>query len=74
AFNTLTSSYDDLHHCAISRNQWVTLEKIVEFLEPFKDLTTKMSSSTYSTAFWVIPLFNIIINHVEDVASNTEKQ
>ncbi|CAG8838859.1 7712_t:CDS:2, partial [Gigaspora margarita] len=74
AFNTLTSSYNDLHHCAILRNQWVTFEKIVEFLEPFKDLTTKMSSSTYSTAFWFIPLFNIIINHVEDIASNTEIQ
>ncbi|CAG8832758.1 16311_t:CDS:2 [Gigaspora margarita] len=33
-----------------------------------------MSSNTYSTAFWVILLFNIIINHIEDIVSNTEKQ
>ncbi|CAG8851706.1 19813_t:CDS:2, partial [Gigaspora margarita] len=46
------------------------LEKIGEFLEPFKDLTIKMSSSSNSTAFWIIPFFNILFNHVEDVASN----
>ncbi|CAG8803303.1 41130_t:CDS:2, partial [Gigaspora margarita] len=46
------------------------LEKIGEFLEPFKDLTIKMSSSSNSTAFWIIPLFNILFNHVEDVVSN----
>jgi hypothetical protein len=45
------------------------LEKIVEFLEPFKDITVKMSASLNSTVFWIIPLFNIIIDHVEDAAS-----
>ncbi|CAJ0889152.1 4547_t:CDS:2, partial [Entrophospora sp. SA101] len=39
ALNTLTSIHDDLHQYAISHTQWATLEKIVEFLEPFKDLT-----------------------------------
>ncbi|CAG8813664.1 1931_t:CDS:1, partial [Gigaspora rosea] len=59
AFNSLTSSHDDLSHYAISHNQWSILEKIAEFLEPFKDLTTKMSSNSYCTASWIIPLFNI---------------
>ncbi|CAG8679255.1 24870_t:CDS:2, partial [Gigaspora rosea] len=72
ALNTLTSTYNDFHDYSISHNQWNTLEKVAEFLKPFKDLTTKMSSSTYCTAFWIIPLFNIIFNHVEDVASNME--
>jgi len=70
--NTLTSNHDDLNNYAISHNQWTTLEKIGEFLEPFKDLTIKMSSSSYCTAFWIIPLFNIILNHVKDVASNSK--
>ncbi|CAG8847154.1 35295_t:CDS:2, partial [Gigaspora margarita] len=73
ALNTLTSSHDDFQSYAISHNQWTALEKIVEFLEPFKDLTIKMSSSSNSTAFWIIPLFNIVFNHVEDVASTVDK-
>ncbi|CAG8550989.1 5145_t:CDS:2 [Dentiscutata erythropus] len=74
ALNILTSSHDGLHYYAISHNQWAILDKIVKFLEPFKKLTTKMSSSANSTAFWVIPLFNIIINHVEDVASDMDNK
>ena len=31
-----------------------------------------MSASSYSTVSWIIPLFNIIINHVEDTASNAD--
>jgi hypothetical protein len=42
------------------------LETIADFLEPFKDLTVKMSASSVSTAFSIIPLFNIIIDHIED--------
>ncbi|CAJ0830756.1 12504_t:CDS:2 [Entrophospora sp. SA101] len=72
ALNTLTSIHDDLHQYAISHTQWATLEKIVEFLEPFKDLTLKMSTSSYSTAYLIIPLFNIIIDHVEDTADLSE--
>jgi len=32
-----------------------------------------MSSSSDSTAYWVIPLFNIILNHVEDVVELESK-
>jgi hypothetical protein len=39
---------------------------MADFLEPFKDLTVKMSASLISTAFSIIPLFNIIIDHIED--------
>jgi len=49
------------------------LEKIAEFFEPFKDLTIRMSSSSNSTIFWIISLFNIILDHVEDMASDTGK-
>ena len=66
ALNTLTSSHDDLHQYAIPHNNWATLETIADFLEPFKDLTVKMSASSVSTAFSIIPLFNIIIDHIED--------
>ncbi|CAG8843596.1 5346_t:CDS:2, partial [Gigaspora margarita] len=73
ALNTLTSSYNYFQSYAISHSQWTALEKIVEFLEPFKDLTIKISSSSNSTAFWIIPLFNIVFNHVKNVASTVDK-
>ena len=63
------SSYEDLYELFLSPSQWSNLEKIANFLEPFKDLTLKMSSSSQSTAYLIIPLFNIIIDHVEDTAS-----
>ncbi|CAG8584946.1 9092_t:CDS:2, partial [Gigaspora rosea] len=70
ALNTVTSSHDNFQQYAISHHQWATLEQIIKLLEPFKDLTIKMSSSTDSTAYLIIPLFNIILNHVKDTASN----
>ncbi|CAG8796688.1 13192_t:CDS:2, partial [Gigaspora margarita] len=33
-----------------------------------------MSSSSYCTAFWIILLFNIILNHVEDIDLNAEME
>ncbi|CAG8731552.1 3375_t:CDS:2, partial [Gigaspora rosea] len=72
ALNTLTSSHDKLSHYALSRKQWATLDKVVKFLEPFKDLIAKIAFSANSTVFWIIPLFNIILNYVEDVASVEE--
>jgi hypothetical protein len=50
----------------MSHSDWTNLEKIANFLQPFKDLTVKMSASSYSTVFIIIPLFNIIIDHMED--------
>jgi Domain of unknown function (DUF4413) len=38
-------------------------------LEPFKGLMMNMSSSTKATVVHVIPLFNIILDHLEDTAS-----
>ncbi|CAG8796371.1 28062_t:CDS:2, partial [Gigaspora margarita] len=69
ALNALTNSCDDLYQYTILPNQWITLKKIANFLEPFKDLIVKMSSSN-STASWIIPLFNIILNHIEDTSSD----
>lgn len=73
ALNSITSSYYDLHKYAIVHTQWITLEKIGEFLEPFKDLTVKMSSSKNSTVYHIIPLFNIVMDHVEDENCSSNK-
>ncbi|CAG8716855.1 5430_t:CDS:2, partial [Gigaspora rosea] len=57
----LKRSHDDFQSYAISHSQWTALEKIVEFFEPFKDLTIKMSSSSSSTAFWIIPFLILFL-------------
>lgn len=63
-----------MYEFSLSSTQWSNLEKIADFLEPFKDLTLKMSSSSQSTAYLIIPLFNIIIDHVEDTSSIREDE
>ena len=47
--------------------QWAILEKVAKFFEPFKELTVQMLSSSDSTAFLIILLFNLMIDHVEDM-------
>lgn len=45
------------------------MDDIVEFLTIFRDLTEKMSQNA-PTVFWIIPLFNILFDHVEDTADS----
>ncbi|CAB4493481.1 unnamed protein product [Rhizophagus irregularis] len=48
-------------------NQWAELEKIKDFLFLFKEVTTIMFGFTYPTLSTTIPLYNILIDHVENV-------
>src|SRR2546430_6853261 len=47
-------------------DQWVELIKIQDFFFLFKEVTTIMSSSSYPTLSITIPLYNILIDHIED--------
>ena len=58
----------------MSHSDWISLEKIANFLQPFKDLTVKMSASSYSTVFMIIPLFNIIIDYIKDIEETALSQ
>ncbi|CAG8521544.1 3775_t:CDS:10, partial [Ambispora gerdemannii] len=52
-------------------SDYAVLEKVAEFLKPFKDHTVKISASLN----WIIPLFSIIIiDHVEDAISDTKTE
>lgn len=57
----------DLKKFMLTENQWAELERIKEFLFLFKDVTTIMSGFTYPTLSATIPLYNILIDHVENV-------
>ena len=40
--------------------------QIQEFLQPFKEATILMSSSVYPILSMTIPLYNALIDHLED--------
>jgi len=58
----------------ITEEIWVKLKQIKNFLEIFKEVTVIMSGSFYPTLSMTIPLYNILIDHVEDVIGNEDIQ
>lgn len=46
------------------------ISKIWKFLHPFKKVTVIISGSTYPTLSTTIPLYNILIDHTEDIIGN----
>jgi hypothetical protein len=69
ALNSLFNSQTDLQRHAISPDEWALLGEVVDLFLIFKELTEKMSQNIPSV-FWVIPLFNVLFDRVEDVADN----
>jgi len=56
----------------LTEDQWNGLEKIKIFLETFKEVTTIMSGYTYPTLSTTIPLYNLLIDHLEDNIDENE--
>ncbi|CAB4486883.1 unnamed protein product [Rhizophagus irregularis] len=67
AIDSVTLNDRDLKKYLLTKNQWAELEKIKDFLFLFKEVTTIMSGFTYPTLSATIPLYNILIDHVENV-------
>ena len=68
----MTLNDSNLRKYLITENQWNEFTKIQNFLQPFKEVTTIMSGFTYPTISATIPLYNYLIDHVEDVIGNGE--
>ncbi|CAB5364726.1 unnamed protein product [Rhizophagus irregularis] len=64
----------DLKSYTLTEEQWNGLRKIVDFLEPFKEVTAVILGSTYSTLSMMIPLFNFLIDHVEDIIGDENEE
>ena len=58
----------------ITEEIWVKLKQIKNFLEIFKEVTVIMSGSFYPTLSMTIPLYNILIDHIENVIGNEDIQ
>jgi hypothetical protein len=64
----------DLKKYVFEEEKWVEFEQIKNFLEIFKEVTVIMSGSFYPTLSMTVPLYNIIIDHVEDVIGDENTQ
>ncbi len=51
----------------ISSDEWRDIERIIEFLAPFEELSTKMGAEKYSTLPYVVPAFNLLLDVLEDL-------
>ncbi|CAB5374274.1 unnamed protein product [Rhizophagus irregularis] len=63
----------DLKKYTFSEEKWAIFEQIKNFLEIFKEVTVIMSGSHYPTLSLTVPLYNILIDHVEDVIGNDKE-
>ncbi|CAB5351885.1 unnamed protein product [Rhizophagus irregularis] len=63
----------DLKKYTFSEEKWAIFEQIKNFLEIFKEVTVIMLGSHYPTLSLTVPLYNILIDHVEDVISNDKE-
>jgi hypothetical protein len=55
-------------------DEWTELEKVKLFLEKFKEITVLMSGSSYPTLSMFIPLYNALIDHMEDYMFEDEDE
>ncbi|CAG8633073.1 11634_t:CDS:1, partial [Diversispora eburnea] len=67
ALDSIALSDKDLRIHVLADDQWHQLEKIMNFFQPFKEITTIMSSSTYPTLSTTIPLYNTLIDHAKEI-------
>ncbi|CAB4421281.1 unnamed protein product [Rhizophagus irregularis] len=72
ALNSLVLSEKDLKNFVIMDDEWTELEKVKLFLENFKEITVLMSGSSYPTLSMLIPLYNALIDHMEDYMFENE--
>nr|GAT45036.1 predicted protein [Mycena chlorophos] len=52
----------------LSNDEWQLISQMAEVLIPFKDATMRVSSNKHPRIFEVIPLIDILNEHLEDVA------
>ena len=67
AIEYLTISSQELKNYIFTDNDWVIFEQTKNFLELFQETITIVSASTYPTLLITVSLYNILIDHLEDI-------
>jgi hypothetical protein len=57
----------------ISNAEWVMLTEILNFLQPFKEATIRVSGRNYPTISEVIPWYNFLLDHAETTMDITSE-
>ncbi|PKK41004.1 hypothetical protein RhiirC2_805119, partial [Rhizophagus irregularis] len=64
--NTLSNSDQNLRALSINEEEWVRLSEIEELLKCFAKATKQICGETYLTLSYAIPIYNILLNKLED--------
>ncbi|CAB5217378.1 unnamed protein product [Rhizophagus irregularis] len=64
--NTLSNSDQNLRALSINEEEWVRLSEIEELLKCFAKATKQICGETYPTLSYAIPIYNILLNKLED--------
>jgi hypothetical protein len=74
ALNKVVDSHDGLFKFRLSPTQWQALDAVKLFLEPFLTHTEAVSGDQYSTLGSVIPLYNLILDDLEDAKDSAKHE
>ncbi|CAB5193101.1 unnamed protein product [Rhizophagus irregularis] len=65
-FNILSNSDSNLRPFTINEDEWINLLEIEELLKYFAKATKQICGEAYPTLSYVIPIYNILLNKLED--------
>lgn len=63
----------DLKALEMSNNEWILIEEFFDFLQPFATITKLIEGTKYPTLSYVVPLYNKLMDLVEDWERNKKK-
>jgi len=63
-----------LNNGVIPDRKWKEIAGIADFLQPLKEITDIMSAHKYPTLSLVIPLFNSVVDHFEEVLNKHSRK
>ena len=72
--DNITALERDLRDFELTEDEWNVLTEIKRFLEPFADVTKSIEGLLYPTLSVVIPLYNVLIDHIEDWVDNEQRK
>ncbi|CAG8745055.1 12487_t:CDS:2, partial [Funneliformis mosseae] len=70
ALNLVILFNHELNKDILTDEDWNNLKQIAKFFKLFKEVIIIMYEFTYPTIFTVIPLYNLLIDHIDDNIDN----
>ena len=74
ALKMLIESCDDLKRWKLTDLEWEAIEKIIDYLKLFKQVSTKLSGEKYATLSNAVIALNLLIDRVEIIIKNLDEK